>query len=1100
MTPARKHRGGPSRGSRLAGLGEILTRHPFLALGAWILVVAILAFVGRNLPDQLHSHPLYIDGTEPAKAREISLRQFGSDESMVVVLRGPRAAVDRQGRLLARRIDALPDTVLVSPWSAGGTLGGLRPRPQVAGLVVRVGHRSTDGLTRMLELVEGKVGETVSPPVDASIGGLPQLFESYVDANKSAAQTGEAIAIPVLLLILLLVFRSVVAALIPIIVGGVVAAATQGVMRSLLGVVEVDAFALGAAAMMGLALGVDYSLLVVSRFREERLESDLAGAVKRTVAATPRSIIPAAAGLSLAMLIAAEILPGTVVSSSAMTIVIATVLSSVSALVAVPAAIMLLGDNLERWTLPRRLSVRGAPLRLSNRFASRPRVVGAFVVGLFLLAALASTLDSGVATPQLLPPTDKGRLEEEKVGKALGSGWLAPIEVVVSGQGEPMTSPKRLRSLVAFQNRIAGTEGVQTVAGLGAVASDLKSLSGFERRLIAQQHGVTRLGNGVARIGGGAHRSVSGLRTAVTGASGVGSGVEKATAGADLLVKGLVATHTGSTRLTGGLQRTSEGTGNFVEGTSKASNGTARIAKSLDDAKGELAETQGDVHSTESAMEAGSEVLTEVQAPLSSAEDRLLAAWQALQQMTTGKADPQYAALESALRQAREYLTGKTVESETQISPTYGGVADGVTRGLRQFELGLYLAGKIASDNSEAREGTAKLAKSAERVDRGIERLAEGAAEISSGTERLLAEGTQLSPALRRLREGTEHLATGLGRLGGSATALGGGLESGVYGAERLATSLSRLNAGVESQAGPSSAALDRLRRQAPDLFHSGYFYLAGLDGADPARRDLVNFVTDLDRGGHTARLMVVPREPVTTSEGRRTLSLVRDEARRFADDNHAEVVVGGLAASQLTIDETLTDRTELARIAMMFVTLIIMMLVLRSLTIPTIAAFLNLLTVSATIGVLALLFNNSLLGGPGYVDAADIPAVIMVIFGLAIDYEVFVFARMREEYVRTGSPSEAVDNGLAQTAPVVTGAAVIMIVVFLCFSVSQFVTLRNFGVAQAIAVSIDAFVIRLIVLPAIMKGLGKWSWWMPGWLDRLLPGGGAPKSVSSEP
>ena len=1092
MSPLRKGRPSSS-GRRFPGAGDLLTRRPGLTLGVWVVLVAVLAFAGRNLPDQLHSHPLYINGTEPAKAREISLRQFGSDESMVIALRGPRVAIDRQGRALARRIDALPNTVVVSPWSAGGTLGGLRPGPRVAGMVVRVGHRSTEALAKMLELVEGKVHETVSPPVEASIGGLPQLFESYVDANKSAAKTGEAIAIPVLLLVLLLVFRSVVAALIPIIVGGVVAAATQGVMRSLLGVVEIDPFALGAAAMMGLALGVDYSLLVVSRFREERLEHDLRGAVRSTVAATPRSIVPAAAGLSLAMLIAALILPGTVVASSALTIVIATVLSAVSALVAVPAAIMLLGDNLERWTLPQRFSARGAPLRFSNRLARRPRVVVACVIGLFLLAALASTLDSGVATPELLPPNDSGRLEEEKVADALGPGWLAPIEVVVSGRGEPMTSPKRLHSLVAFQNRIAGIEGVQTVAGLGAVASNLRSLSGFERRLVAQQRGVTRLGDGIARSAAGAGQVIDGLRAAEGGARSVSSGAERATAGADLLVKGLDATHTGSARLTGGLKQASDGVGNFAQGTSKASSGAARLAKSLDDAQGELEEEQGDVRSTESAMEAGSEVLTEVQGPLAAAEDRLGFAWQALQQMTTGKTDPQYAALESTLREAREYLTGKVAESETQISPSYAGVADGVTRGLRQFELGLYLAGRIASDNSEAEAGTRKLARSAERLGRGVERLAEGAAEISAGTERLVAEGAQLSPALQRLQEGTEHLASGLGRLSGSAASLAGGLGGGVFGAERLTAALSRLRSGVESQAGPSTAALDRLRRQTPNLFRSGYFYLAGLDGADPARRDLVNFVTDLDSGGHTARLMVVPREPVTSSEGKRTLELVRDEARQFAGKNHAEVVVGGLAASQLTIDETLTDRTALARIAMMIVTLIIMVLVLRSLTIPTIAAFLNLLTVSATMGVLALLFNNSLLGGPGYVDAADIPASIMVIFGLAIDYEVFVFARMREVYVRTGSPDEAVDRGLAQTASVVTGAALIMIVVFLCFSVSQFITLRNFGVAQAIAISIDAFIIRLIVLPAIMKGLGRRSWWMPRWLGRLLPGTGAP-------
>ena len=87
----------------------------------------------------------------------------------------------------------------------------------------------------------------------------------------------------------------------------------------------------------------------------------------------------------------------------------------------------------------------------------------------------------------------------------------------------------------------------------------------------------------------------------------------------------------------------------------------------------------------------------------------------------------------------------------------------------------------------------------------------------------------------------------------------------------------------------------------------------------------------------------------------------------------------------------------------------------------------------------------------------------MMVMFGLAIDYEVFIFARMREEYVRTGSPKAAVTNGIDHTAHVITGAAIIMISVFLAFSVSSFVTIRNFGVAQSIAVFIDAFIVRLM-------------------------------------
>jgi RND superfamily putative drug exporter len=164
----------------------------------------------------------------------------------------------------------------------------------------------------------------------------------------------------------------------------------------------------------------------------------------------------------------------------------------------------------------------------------------------------------------------------------------------------------------------------------------------------------------------------------------------------------------------------------------------------------------------------------------------------------------------------------------------------------------------------------------------------------------------------------------------------------------------------------------------------------------------------------------------------------------------------------------------------------------MRSLTIPLLAALVNAITVSASFGALSLLFDHSLLGGPGYVDTTVIPATMMVMFGLAIDYEVFIFARIREEYVRTGSSAAAVKNGLDRTAHVVTGAAVIMITVFLAFSVSGFISMRDFGVGQAIAVAIDAFIVRLVIVPAAMNRLGKWNWWIPKWLDRLLPGSSA--------
>jgi RND superfamily putative drug exporter len=1090
MTSGRKRPEAP-RPSRLSGLSGFLTKHPRLALGSWVALIVVLALVGRNLPDQLEAHPLYIEGTEASQAHEITLRQFGSDESMVVSLRGPRTAVVSQGKALASRLDALPRTIVVSPWSPGTAIGGLNPEPEVVGIVVRVGHRDGAALSEMLDLVEGQVERTVAAPVDASLAGLPKIYDSYRTANEDAANKGELIALPVLLIVLLLVFRSVVAALIPLIAGGAVVAATQGVMRLLLGPFEIDAFALGAAGMMGLALGVDYSLLVVSRFREERGKDSLETAVRRSVEVTARSIVPAAAGLMLAMAIAPQVLPGTVVSSSALAIMIATVLSAGTALFAVPAAVMLLGSNLERWSLPkrRRASPRITAMGLASRISRRPGAVMAIVLGLLVLSALSTTLETGFGSPEMLPKGEAGRVDAEAVERSLGRGWLAPIEVVVSGRGEPITSPRRLRSLVAFQNRVQRDPGVESVTGLSTIQRRMKPLAGFEGQLARQQRGTARLGDGLARTADGAQQSSSGLYAAAAGAGEVSQGVGEAGDGAGLLTQGLRDAGTGSSRMTAGLAQASEGSGRLAEDTSEASSGVGRLAKEVEKGEEGAEEMSGAINAMKSAMHAGSSELTAAQAPLTAAEERLAAAWVALQQMTTGTADPQFAPLQQALREAREGLSGASVESVDSSDAEQTGVDGGIVRAQRQFELGLSLARTIAANNAKAGKGTERLAEEIRRLDRGFERLSEGAAKVAGGVTTLSKEAQALTPAVARLQKGTENLAEGLGRLSGGAGEISSGVGGGASGVDRLAGALQRMRDGLESS---RPDGLRRLRKDSPDLFRSGYFYLASLDGSERSQRDLANFMVDLERGGHTARMMIIPRYPITMSQGRETLARIRDDAQAFSEATGTQTVVGGLSASMLTVNDTLRERTEIARLALMLVTLIVLIPVLRSLTMPLIAAFLNLLTVFATLGALALLFNDSLLGGPGYMDAGDVPATMMVIFALAIDYEVFIFARIREEYVRTGSTSQAVDNGLARTAPVITGAAMIMITVFLCFSISEFVTLRNFGVAQAIAVFIDAFIIRLIIVPAVMKWMGKWSWWMPSWLDRLLPGGGS--------
>src|SRR5262249_12008120 len=156
--------------------------------------------------------------------------------------------------------------------------------------------------------------------------------------------------------------------------------------------------------------------------------------------------------------------------------------------------------------------------------------------------------------------------------------------------------------------------------------------------------------------------------------------------------------------------------------------------------------------------------------------------------------------------------------------------------------------------------------------------------------------------------------------------------------------------------------------------FHSPFFILAGLDGSRPQRREGLDSMISIDRGGIYARMLVIPRDAPTTGAARQTLDRLEADAAGLAAQTRPEGVVGGVAPGEIEVNEAVREQSPLMRLALSLVTIIVLIPVLRSLTIPILAALINLLTVSASFGVLALLFDGSFLGGPGYVDATVIP------------------------------------------------------------------------------------------------------------------------------
>ena len=278
------------------------------------------------------------------------------------------------------------------------------------------------------------------------------------------------------------------------------------------------------------------------------------------------------------------------------------------------------------------------------------------------------------------------------------------------------------------------------------------------------------------------------------------------------------------------------------------------------------------------------------------------------------------------------------------------------------------------------------------------------------------------------------------------------------------------------------------LHTETPNAPDSGYLVLTALDGTISPQREQVAQLVNVDGGGQATRMMVVaasaPDSPATAALSTR----LRRALPALAAATGSTVEIGQGAQYLLDYTNANTARVPWLVLALALVATLTLIVVLRALLLPLIAVALNLATIAVALGVLQLLTELHLLGGPGYIDAASGAGIISIMFVLSIDYEVFLLTRMRERWATTHDSEAAIAYGLTNTARVITGSAAIMTAVFLAFAAADVIPLRQFGVGLTIAVLLDASIVRLVLLPAIMRAAGPRIWWLPPWLEQRLP------------
>lgn len=228
---------------------------------------------------------------------------------------------------------------------------------------------------------------------------------------------------------------------------------------------------------------------------------------------------------------------------------------------------------------------------------------------------------------------------------------------------------------------------------------------------------------------------------------------------------------------------------------------------------------------------------------------------------------------------------------------------------------------------------------------------------------------------------------------------------------------------------------------------------------------------------------------PQDDATGRLVTELREDVLPPIADDTGATYLVGGSTAATVDFADAVSQRMPLFLLLVIGLSSLLLMAVFRSVLIPVKAAILNLLSIGASLGVVTLVYQYGWFGAqPGPIEAFVPTMIFAIVFGLSMDYEVFLVSRMHEEWRRGGDADHAVREGLATTGGVITAAAAIMIVVFGAFVLSADRMLQQFGLGLAVAIAVDALVIRCLVVPTVMRLLGPRAWWLPRWLDRILP------------
>ena len=458
-------------------LARLVTRSPRTVLAIAVAAVALAAVYGRDAPGQLSPAGYEVTGSESTRAAEVLADEFDTGPANLVVLAtAPNGAGVDDGPVAADGLaltEAVVDQVgvadAVSYWETGAPQ--LRSVDGRQALVVARIVADEEAVYDLAEAIRSNLSGSFGS-LDVAVGGSGPMNLDIVDESERDLLRAELLAIPITTIILLVVFRSVVAALLPLIVSAVAVAGTAAALKGLSEVTLVSIFALNLTTALGLGMGVDYSLFLLSRWREERAGGAAATpAVAAALVAAGRPIL--FSGLTTAATLAALLLfDYPLLRSLAIAGFVVVILAAAGALLALPAAMVLLGDRIDTWSVrrpPNRPVEEGWWYRMAGRVMARPLlVIATTVTVLLVLGAPFLRARFGLPDDRVLPPSSEARQVADELRANFDANEFGALAAVAPRWEQAADGRAAGERYALAVSELAGVERVETETGVYA--------------------------------------------------------------------------------------------------------------------------------------------------------------------------------------------------------------------------------------------------------------------------------------------------------------------------------------------------------------------------------------------------------------------------------------------------------------------------------------------------------------------------------------------------------------------------------------------------------------------------------------------------------